>query len=62
MHELFENLLIDHLALWQALTVDNTKLHGECFEGVEGHQEGCSDGAEVHPRRILPAVHRRLDK
>ena len=60
---LFVNLLIDRLALWQALTVDNAEilrrlLHGARFEGVEGHQEGCNDGDEVHPRRILPAVHR----
>ena len=25
-----------------------------------GHQEGCNDGAEGHPRRILLAVHRNV--
>ena len=26
------------------------------------HQDGCNDGAEEHPRRIFPAVHRRMGK
>ena len=33
-------------------------MKGARFEGLEGHQKGRDDGAEGHPIRILPAVHR----
>ena len=36
-------------------------IKGTCFEGVEAFKRAtCNDGAEGHPRRILPAVHRSV--
>ena len=35
-------------------------IKGARFEGLEGHQKSRDDGAEGHPRRILPAVHRSV--
>ena len=63
--DLFVDLLIDRLALWQELTVDYAEilwrlLHEVRFEGVESIKKGRNDGAEGHPRRILPAVYKHV--
>ena len=62
LRDFFVVLLIDRLALWQELTMDNAEilrhlLHEIRFEGVESIKKGRNDGAEGHPRRILPAMH-----
>ena len=54
LRDLFVDLLIDRLALWQELTVDNAEilrrlLHEARFEGVESIKKGRNDGAEGHP-------------